>query len=164
VKVSVANVRVEHEVRLLDFTKWLEKPGGSPREVTVTGDEFARFWVFEAFEKPRYSLQPLTRRGAKSMDATHAKLVAKWRRTGNRRRFDEEFRDEKSILDSSRGPVHGDRSASSHRGLTGCDHLHHGTTNLTICTCRRSALRHLRLVLLREDCRFFAFAHFVNSD
>ena len=34
VRVSVANVRVEHEVRLLDFTKWLEKPGGSPREVS----------------------------------------------------------------------------------------------------------------------------------
>jgi hypothetical protein len=34
VRVSVANVRVEHEVHLMDFTKWLEKPGGSPREVT----------------------------------------------------------------------------------------------------------------------------------
>ncbi len=32
--VSVANGRVEHEVRLQDFTKWLEKPGGSPREVS----------------------------------------------------------------------------------------------------------------------------------
>lgn len=34
VKVSVADVRVEHEVKLMDFTKWLEKPGGSPREVS----------------------------------------------------------------------------------------------------------------------------------
>ena len=35
VKVSVAdNVRVEHEVRLMDFTKWLDKTGGSPREVS----------------------------------------------------------------------------------------------------------------------------------
>jgi hypothetical protein len=34
VKVSVAEVRVEHEVRLLDFTKWLDKTGGSPREVS----------------------------------------------------------------------------------------------------------------------------------
>ena len=34
VKVSVADVRVEHEVRLHDFTKWLEKPHGSPREVS----------------------------------------------------------------------------------------------------------------------------------
>jgi hypothetical protein len=34
VRVSVANMRVEHEVQLMDFTKWLEKPGGSPREVT----------------------------------------------------------------------------------------------------------------------------------
>jgi hypothetical protein len=34
VKVSVADVRVEHEVKLLDFTKWLERPGGSPREVS----------------------------------------------------------------------------------------------------------------------------------
>jgi hypothetical protein len=32
VKVSVADVRVEHEVKLMDFTKWLEKNGGSPRE------------------------------------------------------------------------------------------------------------------------------------
>jgi hypothetical protein len=35
VKVSVADIRVEHEVRLMEFTKWLEKDGGSPRE---TGD------------------------------------------------------------------------------------------------------------------------------
>src|SRR5258707_10165857 len=30
-KVSVADVRVEHEVKRMDFTKWLEKNGGSPR-------------------------------------------------------------------------------------------------------------------------------------
>jgi hypothetical protein len=34
VKVSVANVRVEHEVKLMDFTKWLDRTGGSPREVS----------------------------------------------------------------------------------------------------------------------------------
>jgi len=34
VRVSVADVRVEHEIKLQDFTKWLEKAGGSPREVT----------------------------------------------------------------------------------------------------------------------------------
>src|SRR6266478_8033325 len=34
VKVSVADIRVEHEVKLMDFTKWLEKNGGSPREVS----------------------------------------------------------------------------------------------------------------------------------
>ena len=34
VKVSVADVRVQHEVRLMDFTKWLERVGGSPREVS----------------------------------------------------------------------------------------------------------------------------------
>jgi hypothetical protein len=34
VKVSVADVRVEHHVRLADFTQWLEKPGAkSPREL-----------------------------------------------------------------------------------------------------------------------------------
>jgi hypothetical protein len=34
VKVSVADVRVEHQVKLSDFTQWVEKPGGkSPREV-----------------------------------------------------------------------------------------------------------------------------------
>src|SRR5258708_34743652 len=32
VKVSVADVRVEHEVNLVDFTKWLERTGGSPRD------------------------------------------------------------------------------------------------------------------------------------
>ena|SRR5712664_1708051 len=32
VKVSVADVRVEHEVKLMDFTKWLETSGGSPNE------------------------------------------------------------------------------------------------------------------------------------
>jgi hypothetical protein len=34
VRVSVADVRVEHEVKLRDFTKWVEKTGGSPREVS----------------------------------------------------------------------------------------------------------------------------------
>jgi hypothetical protein len=34
VKVSVTDVRVEHEVKLGDFTKWLEKTGGSPRDVS----------------------------------------------------------------------------------------------------------------------------------
>jgi hypothetical protein len=34
VKVSVADVRVEHEVKLMDLTKWLEKAGGSPREMS----------------------------------------------------------------------------------------------------------------------------------
>ena len=34
VKVSVADVRVEHHVKLADFTQWLEKPGAkSPREL-----------------------------------------------------------------------------------------------------------------------------------
>jgi hypothetical protein len=34
VRVRVTSVAVEHEVRLMDFTKWLDKDGGSPREVT----------------------------------------------------------------------------------------------------------------------------------
>jgi hypothetical protein len=34
IKVSVADVRVEHEVKLMDFTKWLDRAGGSPREVS----------------------------------------------------------------------------------------------------------------------------------
>lgn len=33
VKVSVATVRVDHEVKMSDFERWLEKPGGSPREM-----------------------------------------------------------------------------------------------------------------------------------
>src|SRR6266849_1246002 len=34
VKVSVADVRVEHEVKLMDSMKWLEKPGESNRGAT----------------------------------------------------------------------------------------------------------------------------------
>jgi len=34
VKVSVADVRFEHEAKLGEFTKWLEKAGGSPRDVS----------------------------------------------------------------------------------------------------------------------------------
>jgi hypothetical protein len=34
VKVRVMNVAVEHEVKLRDFTKWLDRDGGSPREMT----------------------------------------------------------------------------------------------------------------------------------
>jgi hypothetical protein len=34
VKVRVTDVPVEHEVKLMDFTKWLERKGGSPREVS----------------------------------------------------------------------------------------------------------------------------------
>jgi hypothetical protein len=34
VKVSVAHVRVEHEVKLMDFTKWVDRTGGSPREMS----------------------------------------------------------------------------------------------------------------------------------
>jgi len=34
INVSVADVRVEHRVKLSDFTQWLEKPGAkSPREM-----------------------------------------------------------------------------------------------------------------------------------
>ena len=32
VKISVADVRVEHEVRMADFERWLERPSQSPRE------------------------------------------------------------------------------------------------------------------------------------
>jgi hypothetical protein len=35
VRASVADIRVEHEVKLRDFTTWLERTGGSsPREVS----------------------------------------------------------------------------------------------------------------------------------
>ena len=34
VKVSVADVRVEHQVKIADFMKWLERPGRTPREIT----------------------------------------------------------------------------------------------------------------------------------
>ena len=32
VKVSVADVRVEHEVKMADLQRWLERPSRSPRE------------------------------------------------------------------------------------------------------------------------------------
>jgi len=34
VKVRVTNVSVEHEVKLMDFTKWLDRTNGSPREIS----------------------------------------------------------------------------------------------------------------------------------
>lgn len=34
VRVRVTDVPVEHEVKLMDFTKWLERKGGTPREVS----------------------------------------------------------------------------------------------------------------------------------
>jgi hypothetical protein len=34
VKVRVMNVPVEHEVKLMDFTKWLDRTSGSPGEMT----------------------------------------------------------------------------------------------------------------------------------
>jgi len=39
VKVSVADIRVEHEVRLMEFTKWLERDvlGRRARPVTASG-------------------------------------------------------------------------------------------------------------------------------
>jgi hypothetical protein len=35
VKVSVADVRVGHEVKFADFIKWLERPPRSPRDVSA---------------------------------------------------------------------------------------------------------------------------------
>ena len=35
VRVSVADVRVEHEVRFSDFQKWLDRPPRSPRDVSA---------------------------------------------------------------------------------------------------------------------------------
>src|SRR5882762_10041672 len=37
VKVSVTDVRVEHEVKLGDFTKWVERRGGAPGAVLQRG-------------------------------------------------------------------------------------------------------------------------------
>jgi len=34
VRVSVSDVRVEHQVKLGDFTKWIERTNGSPREMS----------------------------------------------------------------------------------------------------------------------------------
>ena len=34
VKVSVADVRVDHQVKIADFMKWIERPGRTPSEIT----------------------------------------------------------------------------------------------------------------------------------
>jgi hypothetical protein len=34
VRVSVTSIPVEHCVKIADFTRWVERKGGSPREVT----------------------------------------------------------------------------------------------------------------------------------
>lgn len=34
VRVMVKDTPVEHSVRLIDFNKWLAKPGGVPRDIT----------------------------------------------------------------------------------------------------------------------------------
>jgi hypothetical protein len=34
VRVSVMDVRVEHDVKLTNFMEWLDRTGGSPREVS----------------------------------------------------------------------------------------------------------------------------------
>ncbi len=33
IKVTVAEVPIEHQVKVIEFTKWLERTGGSPRDV-----------------------------------------------------------------------------------------------------------------------------------
>src|SRR5262245_54004817 len=33
IKVKVAEVPVEHQVKVIEFTRWLERTGGSPRDV-----------------------------------------------------------------------------------------------------------------------------------
>jgi hypothetical protein len=42
VKVSVADVRVEQEGKLMDFTKWLDRTGGSPRRNDYQSSQMAR--------------------------------------------------------------------------------------------------------------------------
>jgi hypothetical protein len=34
VKVAVTDVRIEHEVKIADFSSWLERPGRTRREIT----------------------------------------------------------------------------------------------------------------------------------
>jgi hypothetical protein len=34
VRVSVTSIPVEHSVKMRDFTRWVERKGGSPRDVT----------------------------------------------------------------------------------------------------------------------------------
>lgn len=33
IKIQVSNVSVEHQVKIADFTKWLDRTNGSPREM-----------------------------------------------------------------------------------------------------------------------------------
>ena len=39
VKVSVADVRIENEVKRMEFTKWLERDGASPRETSDRNED-----------------------------------------------------------------------------------------------------------------------------
>jgi len=43
VKVSVADVRVEHQVKIADFMKWLERPGRTPRAKSPSVRKFEEF-------------------------------------------------------------------------------------------------------------------------
>jgi hypothetical protein len=79
VKVSVADVRVEHKVNLTDFSKWLERRGRSPRDIiqrqkfwnarrattTLTGSlkEQAPLSNLDDFLVPFLNFMNLTRRG-----------------------------------------------------------------------------------------------------
>jgi hypothetical protein len=58
VKVRVMNVAVEHEVKLGDFTKWLDRDGGSPREMT----ERKRIRSILGMEKPNRGARGTTAR------------------------------------------------------------------------------------------------------
>jgi hypothetical protein len=51
VKVSVADVRVEHQVKMVDFRKWLEKPAVR-RARSVSANGFVPSWVFRSCVRP----------------------------------------------------------------------------------------------------------------
>ena len=45
VKVSVADVRVEHEVKMTEFAKWIDRPGGSPADLRRSAASYScRTW------------------------------------------------------------------------------------------------------------------------
>jgi hypothetical protein len=58
VKVSVADARVECKVQLIEFTKWLERDGGSPRETNDRNRIRAGPWECRHHARTRRPLAP----------------------------------------------------------------------------------------------------------
>jgi hypothetical protein len=60
-KVSVADVRVEDEIKRMDFTKWLDRTGVSPQEADLDGSDSILGMLVKAskVERPQLSTSRL---------------------------------------------------------------------------------------------------------